>query len=131
MHAYIYICIYTCVNMCMCVMCPYVYVVRYGWSHLGCHLRGLEAQSSNVSFGGVRTLSFELCKQRSGVSPQVGWAVYVCAYMYMSAYGYAYTYIYIYICNCVYMHICGCVGMCMCVDMHMRMYACACIYIYA
>ena len=89
---YIYMCEY--VYVCMC---PYVYVVRYSWSHLGCHLRGLEAQSSNVSFGGVRTWSFERCKQRSGVSPQVGWAVYVCAYMYMYVYGYVYKYIYIYI----------------------------------
>ena len=54
------------------------------------------------------------------MSPQVGWAVYVCAYVYVYAYAYVYIYIYIYlyICKCVYMYICRCVGMCMCAYVH-------------
>jgi len=54
---------FICVYVCMCTftreyvyvgMCPYVYVVRCSWYHLGGHFRGLEAQSSNVSFATFR-----------------------------------------------------------------------------
>ena len=46
---YVCMCAFTCEYVYVC-MYPYVYVFRYSQSHLGCHFRGLEAQSSNVSF---------------------------------------------------------------------------------
>jgi len=76
----------------------------------------------------------------------VGWAVYVCEYMYVYAYVYVYIYIYIYanayiciyvdawVCVCVYIYICVCmrvlvyiymrkVYVYMCVNIYMRVYA--------
>jgi len=91
------------------------------------------------------------------VSPKVGWAVYVRAYMYVYAYGYVYICMYIYanasicihvdawVCVCVYIYICVCVRMlvyiymrkvnvCMYVNICMRVYAymfaCTCMGMY-
>jgi len=91
---------YMCEYIFVC-MCPYVYVVRYSWSPLGMSLlraRGFKARTSLLPrFGEKGRSSFELWAlyQRSRESPQVGWAVYVCAYVYVYAYGYVYIHIYI------------------------------------
>jgi len=110
MHVYIYIYmyIYTCKYVYVC-MCPYVYVVRYSWSHLGCHLRGLQAQSSNVSFGGFRKLRFVSIVQ--GCHPRWDWLymyVYVCEYTYAGVCIYIYMYMYGWVCTCMYVDTCKC-----------------------